>query len=425
MSPSPTATLTARLHPSGFGLSDSNFYSCHAASDGRVYYTLCCHHIDAHARVYQYDPAGDRTSLVGDLGVVVGEAGQRTIPQGKSHVPFYELDGGLFLATHYGYFQSVGGKESPAGVPEGYRQYPGGHFLRCDLATGQFHDYGTSPEAEGVLSLGLDGPRRRLYGLTWPTGLLIRVDLDAGRVRNLGPVCRRGEAGSGPGYLCLCRAFAVVPDTGRVYFTLATGDIRRYDPDTDRVSTLAHESLRRDILGAWKPHTPGHQGYNWRDILWHPGYGVFYGIHPKSAYLFLFDPQTERLRLLDRICAQELRASGQYEPFRYGYLTLRLGPDGRTLYYLTGGPPHHVEEGSVGETTHLVTYDLPSGRYADHGFLRLEDGRFPTMSQSLAIGRDGRLYACPWIEPPARPGEGRGRPQVDLVSFRNPLVEEG
>lgn len=411
--PDATPTLAARLHPAGFDLADSNFYSCHAAADGRVFYTLCCHNIDAHARVYGYDPRTDATFLAGDLGAVVGETGRRTIPQGKSHVPFYEAGGGLFLGTHYGYFRSVGGKESPAGVPEGYLQYPGGHFLRYDLATGAFRDYGTAPQAEGLLSLGMDVPRRRLYGLTWPTGLLLRLDLDAGRIRNLGPVCRKGEAGSGASYLCLCRAFAVVPDTGRVYFTLATGDIRRYDPDADEVTTLSHESMRRDVFGAWKPHTPGHQGYNWRDILWHPGRGVFYGVHPKSAWLFAFDPDGERLRLLERICARPLRESGTYEPFRYGYLTLRLGADGETLYYLTGGPGLRSDGREVYETTHLVTYDLRSGRCADHGVLRLEDGRYATMSQSLAVGRDGRLYACPWLEGPT---------QVDLISFRDPVA---
>lgn len=414
--------LAARLHPAGFALADSNFYSCHAAADGRVFYTLCCHHIDTHARVYGYNPTTDATFLAGDLGEVVGEAGKRLIPQGKSHVPFFESEGGLFLGTHYGYFKTVGAKEAPAGVPEGYGQYPGGHFLRYDLANGAFHDYGTSPEAEGLLSLGMDTVRRRLYGLTWPTGLLIRLDLDSGLIRNLGPVCRRGEAGTGLSYLCLCRAFAVVPDSGLVYFTLATGDIRRYDPDRDQLTTLRHESMRRDVFGRWRPHTPGHQGYNWRDMVWHPGRGVFYGVHPKSAYLFEFDPDGERLRVHQRICSQPLLEAGAYEPFRYGYLTLRLGADGDTLYYLTGGPPLTVDGRTVEETTHLVTYDLRHGRRVDHGLLRLDDGRYVTMSQSLAVGRDRRLYSCPWIESPPRGEDRHGVHQVDLISFRDPLA---
>jgi hypothetical protein len=130
--------------------------------------------------------------------VVVGEAGKRLITQGKSHVPFFESAGGLFFGTHYGFFKSVGGKETPAGVPEGYGQYPGGHFLRLDLASGAFCDYGTSPEAEGLLSLGMDTVRRRLYGLTWPTGLLMRLDLDPGQVSLVPPgpptAARAGES---------------------------------------------------------------------------------------------------------------------------------------------------------------------------------------------------------------------------------------
>ena len=40
MKSTPNAVIPARLHASGFGKSDSNFYSLSLASDGNVYYTL-------------------------------------------------------------------------------------------------------------------------------------------------------------------------------------------------------------------------------------------------------------------------------------------------------------------------------------------------------------------------------------------------
>jgi hypothetical protein len=181
--------------------------------------------------------------------------------------------------------------------------------------------------------------------------------------------------------------------------------------------------MKRDILGSWDPRVPGHQGYNWRMVVWHPGKKVFLGVHPRSAYLFEFDPATERIELIERICADELRRSGRYEPFRYGYLSLDLGRDGETLYYLTGTHGLTTEDGRKrAEVTHLVTYNLRTGQHIDHGVLRLEDGRYPWMSQTLVAHPNGRLYACPWIEKPDRRPDDPVQYQVDLVSIEDPLA---
>ena len=416
------AVLSACLHPSEFERSDSNFFSLSPASDGCIYYTLSSHDIDTHARIYRYDPRADEVRLLGVLGEIVGEAGAGTIPQGKSHSPFFELDGKLYIATHYGFFMSSGNKERPAGVPEGYKQYPGGHLLEYDMATGAFRDLAKAPTAEGIITFGLDPKYRRLYCLTWPKGLFLYYELDTGEMHNLGPVSLDGEVGEGDRYMCLCRAFGVVPDTGAVYMTNPTGEILRYTPGADGVTALEQESLKRDILGSRDPHQPGHQGFNWRMVVWHPRHGVFFGVHPGSAYLFQFDPETERVELIDRICADALRRSGGLEPFRYGYLTLALGGDGDTLYYLTGVPGLVSEDGrEVSEVTHLITYNLRTGKCIDHGVLRLPDGRYPLMSQTLAVHPNGKLYACPWIEKPGRTPEDSVTRQVDLISFDNPI----
>src|SRR5260370_27432712 len=92
-------TITARLHESGFKLSDSNFFSLSKASDGNIYYTLSSHNIDTHAKVCRYDPRKDHATPLASLGEIVQEQG--TIPQGKSHSPYFEANGKLYLATHY------------------------------------------------------------------------------------------------------------------------------------------------------------------------------------------------------------------------------------------------------------------------------------------------------------------------------------
>ena len=416
--------IECRLHESGFELSDSNFYSLTIASDGSVYYTLCCHNIDTHGRVYRYDPQTDEVRLICDLGEACGETGLKTLPQGKSHSPFYELDGWLYLSTHYGYFATTDQREEPAPVPEGYKPYRGGHILRINMADGRVEDLAIAPPEEGILTLNMDRSRKMLYGLTWGKGHFLTYDIAKGELRDLGPACRGGECGRGDQYFCLVRTFAIDPRDGNVYFTNPDGQVQVYRPGSDRVEPFGEVTLKCDIMGFWDPHKPGHQGYNWRDILWHDGHQCFYGVHPRSGWLFRFDPHAQQpVELIERIAAEELRRNGRFEPFRYGYLSLQLGPDGRTLYYLTSTYGLTAEDGrQVREATHLVTYDLESGKYADHGMLRLEDGRYPRMSQCHAVHPNGKCYTAPWIETSRQTAKGRPVWQCDLISFDNPLV---
>ncbi len=427
--------LTARLYTSAFKLSDSNFYSASLISDGRIYYTLCSHGLDSYARVYRYDPASDDIEELADIGEIVGEAGTKSIPQGKSHSPYYEHAGKLYFATHYGYYNPSADRESPGIVPEGYQPYPGGHFIEHDIAAGTFRDLGKAPPEEGILTFHMDAGRGRLYGLTWPRGHFISHDLSTGQVRDHGRVSRGGELGAGDQYFCLCRCFGLDPRTGKVYWTNADGEIRFYDPDHDKLSALAEPTLRREVFGQWDTTKPGHQGYNWRHIWWYEPWQCFLGVHPKSGYLFRFEPEAGELELIERLAAEPLRRDGSFEPFRYGYLTLELGPDGETIYYVTGDHGLIAEDGrKVKNTLRLVTYHLPTGRYQDHGVIRLEDGRYPTLTQSLVVHPNGRLFSVPWIEKLGqgqpeyeageehkRKGKGPGH-QCDLISFANPLM---
>jgi hypothetical protein len=450
----PNAVLSARLHPSGFERSDSNFYSLTIPSDRRVYCTLSSHNIEAAARTYRYDPERDEMTMICDLSEAAGEAGTKAIPQGKSHSPYFELEGKLYFATHFGYFATTEQREHPAPVPAGYRPYPGGHILTIDMATGRTADLGKAPPEEGIITLNMDAARGRLYGITWPHGLFLVFDIATRRMRNLGPVCLGGEVGVGDQYFCLVRSLAVDPRDGMVYFTTADGAIQRYNPGADRVEPYTRVHLKRDIFGQWDFHRPGHQGYNWRDILWHEESQAFYGVHPSSAWLFRFEPREGRLDLIERLGADDLRRSGHYQPYHYGYLTLQLGPDRRTLYYLTSTFATKTADGSgvesaaqlvasgfrstegghrvlrlpdgrqIIETCHLTTYDLSAGEYADHGVIRLEDGRYPRMCQCHAVHPDGRCYTAPWIEKGESVAEGQPRWQCDLISFDDPLARK-
>lgn len=414
--------IPTKVHPSGFKMADSNFLALTPASDGKLYYTLSSHHIDTHARAYRYDPQTDRVELACDFGEVTGETGRKSLPQGKSHTPFFELDGHLYFSTHYGFFAMEGQKETLAKVPKGYTEYPGGHILDYNLATGRTEDLVRGPATEGIITLGMDAARGRCYGLTWPRGHFLTFDLAKKKLRDLGPVSLGGELGDGDQYLCLCRAFAIDPRNGAVFMTNADGAVLRYDLDADRIAPLPALTMRRDLFGEWDPHCPGHQGYNWRIILWHEPSQRFYGVHPRSGWLFAFDPERLQIELVERICCENLRRSGAFEPFRYGYLSLAFGPDQETLYYLSGDYREMDQsEHRFKEWIHLITYNLRTRAYADHGHLQLEDGRYPTLAQCLAAPAGGRLYSCPWIE---KPTEVKGEPkrQCDLISFPDPMA---
>ncbi len=417
----PGAVIAAKLHPSHFEMSDSNFDSVSIASDGCVYYTLCSHSIDTHARVYRFNPkSGEEPEYLGDLGEIVGEAGTRSIPQGKSHSQYYEHNGKLYFATHYGYYKPSSNKEEPGETPPGYQPYPGGHFASFDMSAGRFEELAKAPAGEGILTMVMDPRRGRLYGLTWPRGHFIHYDLADQRLTDLGPVSRGGEFGDGEEYFCLCRSLGVDPRDGSVYFTNADGEIKRYDHGSNTVVSTG-ASLKRDIFGQWEVNTPGHQGYNWRKVLWHEGMAKLVAVHPKSAFLFTFDPKTLEVEIVERIAAEELRRNGRYEPFRYGYLGLAFGPDGDTLYYLTATYELVADDGrTVPEALHLVTYSLRTGSLADHGVLRLEDGRYPTMTHGIAVHPSGRIYTVPWIENLGGKREGLPAQQVDLISIANP-----
>jgi hypothetical protein len=116
-----------------------------------------------------------------------------------------------------------------------------------------------------------------------------------------------------------------------------------------------------------------------------------------------------------------------FDQFSYGYLGFTLGPDGRTIHYLTGGPVYVEGKRVAGksktamgeskgiENLHLITYDIAARKYTDHGPIFFEDGRRPYYVNSIAVGKDGSVYAL------SRVTEG-SNPRTDLISIRGPFA---
>lgn len=418
--------LTARVHDSGFELAHDTYNGMLAASDGRIYYVLCSEQADVGARMYRYDPSTEDIHYCGSLTEACGEGDLNAIAQGKSHVNFVESGGKLYFATHVGYYSIIDGMEKIGIPPEGMKPYPGGHFLSYDMETGAFEDLGTAPHGEGILSMTMDTKRGRLYGLTWPTGWFITRDLPTGDLKNLGKFSLEGENGKGPTYRTLCRALVTDPHDGSVYFTTGEGRILRYDYEDESVEVIEGEDLVKDYFGKYDPTNPGHMGYNWRQTLWHEPSRSIHAVHGNSGYLFRYDPAANRVVVLDRITSLPSRRSGMFDQFSYGYLGFSLGPDGETIYYLTGGPVYvdgrrvrGKESTAMGESKgvenlHLVTYHIPTRAYRDQGAIFLESGERPAYVNSIAVGRDGTVYTL------SRVSRGEGT-VTDLISIPGPF----
>lgn len=421
-------TLIAKRFYSGFSRAHDTYNALSAASDGKIYYILSSDNHEIGGQMFTYNPAGDSIHHIGDLTEICGETHLKAIPQGKSHVRFYERNGKLYFSTHVGYYQLIDGMDRlPEQAPEGYSLYPGGHFLSYDLQTGAFEDLGIVPNGEGMVSMTMDRDRGHLYGITWPYGNFIHFDTEKNELRNLGPISHRGEAGTpGSDFRSLCRSLFVDAEKGDVYFSVADGDIFTYNPETQTLRKLENVDLRLDYFGKYDPTRPGSMCYNWRKIFWHPKEQVAYGVHGNSGYLFRFDPREEKIELVERITSEPSRKSGMFDQFSYGYLGFQLGPDAETIYYATGGPVYEhgrrlkgsdeIAKGAARglENLHLITFHLPTLTYKDHGPIFYEDGTRPTYVNSIAVGADGSVYTLARFE-------HEGKTIQDLIKIPNPF----
>ena len=403
-----------RAHPyySGFPQAHDTYQAIGVASDGKIYYVLSSESLDRGGQLYVFDPITEVITWLADLTAVCGEADQKAVPQGKSHVNFYESHGKLYFATHVGFYETVDGMERmPKQLPPGYARYPGGHFLSYDLATGEFQDLATAPGGEGIVTMTMDEERDQLYAITWPQGNFLHYEIGRDRLHNLGPIAEQGEAGTpGKDYRVLCRSLLVDPLKGTVYFSTAEGDIFIYHPTKRTISKVEAISLRCDYVGQYDPTQPGNMGYHWRKIVWRETEHVAYGVHGNSGYLFRFDPRQPSLELVERITSEPSRRSGMFDQFSYGYLGFALGPDHETIHYLTGGPVYaegrrvggkgRIAKGAARgpENLHLVTYHLPTHTYRDHGPIYYIDGARPTYVNSIAFGPNGHIYTLARFE---------------------------
>jgi hypothetical protein len=375
---------------------DSNYHSLVSASDGKLYFSIDTHNTDYACRFYSFDPGSETVREIARMDATLGEDARKQISQGKIHVPFYEHESKLYFATHIAFYQEglpgYDAKEKPL--------YKGGHFMSYDLKTGHFEDLARILPDEGLINMIMDTKREVLYGLSWPSGLLLSYELKTGDLHSWGAVQGRGEWGHHPHeWDRVCRTLALEPN-GNVYGSTMHGRIWRFEPerrprplsyidglDLSRVSfsQSARETLRGDFQ------------HNWRVVEWNPVTESFFGIQWETAALFEFVPEKEYIHALCDFRHEAYK--GMPRNPELGQLGFLLAPDNNTILYLINGPATSIEGRSdLQSGLYLLSYDIAKGTMKNHGLVIGKKDRRPFFAESLAIGADDRLYSVAWTE---------------------------
>jgi hypothetical protein len=409
--PRPAATgmrptkLQAEIIQSGFPDARDSYNCITAASDDHIYYILASEKPDVAGQMYSYDPVDKSVKHVGDLNEASGEKDAQSVAQGRCDVRFVESEGKLYFATRAAFLQTANGTEKPAPPPGSMKPYPGGHLLSYDLKAGKFENLATAPGGEGFIGFTMDSPRRRLYGLTWPSGHFVYFDLRKHELKDLGAVSGPGENGTGPAYRSLCRALALNPIEGAVYFSTADGALRRYNHEKVAIETVETDDLKKDYFGSFDPANQTGMGYNWRQAFWVDRQKAIYALHGTSNYLFRFNPQIGEVEVLGRLVPDPSRRSGMFDQSVTGYAGITTGPLHTSIYALVGGAIYENNRRIRGadpapgaaprmtENLHLMTWNIANDRATDQGPIFFANGQRPNHVNSIAVGIGGSIYA--------------------------------
>ena len=399
MAASQTVRVDHRVFP-GLHEMDGNWAALYSASDGKVYAGLAYHGGDGHL-VY-YDSKADRVHDVGNLTDLCGESHVKRGPQSKIHARFGEgKDGRIYFGTHAGLWWDYARFATKEG-------YPGAHWMAFDPKTGRVEDFGLGVRNEGVNTGAYDPLFNRIYGLTHPRGHFVYYDVatrrsvDKGRINNFESICRT----------------LGIDDEGNVYGSFGQGQVFRYNPRTDEIEELPVRlpirakgvSFGRDYL---KSETA------WRTVVWDRQTRQFFGVEESATTLFSFNPRSNEVRRLGQLSIPSFDESREIP---YATLSLTLGHD-RKLYYGAAGREFDYSGSAGAATSHLVTWDLNTGRREDLGEMLLADGSRVLGTNAADTGPDGTIYLVGAIEVRAeagKPMEAAGK--VGSVYYRLALL---
>jgi len=373
---------------------DSNYHSLISASDGMIYFTLNTHNRDRAAQFYQFDTTTEEILLVGEMDKVLGDEAGKDISQGKIHTRLFEHDGKLWFATHTSFYEDG----LPGNDYGGMTPFGGGHFMSYDLTSGDFADLAKIIPSEGIISMTMDKENNRLYGITWPSGLLVSYAVNQKDLRFWGAVQARGEWGHHPlEWDRICRTLGIDP-LGHVYGSTMDGSIWKYDPsESKRITYIEGLDLSRVALSQSAEETmKGDFHNNWRTIEWNPKTDSFWGILFETTTLFEFVPSNNYIRSVVDLRPEQYQGMPRNpEVSQLGFL---VGPR-NTIFYLAHGPAVEIEKKpDVQSSLYLLTYEIDKGKLTNHGAIISREMRRPMFTESLEVGPDDHLYTVAWVE---------------------------
>lgn len=394
---SKNVTVEYRYFP-GLATMTGNWAALKAASDGKVYVGLACNGCDGH--LVFFDSKKDRMVDVGDVTRLAGENGLGLGPQSKIHTKFGEgKDGRIYFATHaeerfnYARFATEEG-------------YPGSHYMAYDPQTGKVQDFGIGPRFEGANTGAYDPQFNRIYGLTDSLGHFVYYDVatgakvDKGRINNNDSVCRT----------------LGIDDQGNVYGSFGHGQIFKYDPRTDGISELSAQlPIRPKGISLGRDYNKAETA--WRVVVWDQQTKRFYGVEESASTLFSFDPAAPADSQVQRLGQMSIPAFESRRDVPYATLSLTMGKD-RKLYYAAAGAEFDYSGSAGVAASHLITYDLNSGKTEDLGEMHLPDGRPVLGTNSADTGPDGTIYFVGAVNVKIAPGSDEYGGKIQGTPYR-------
>jgi len=382
--------LRAIAYDAGFDGADCNYHSITLASNGRIYFSMSGHRIDENARLCCFDPQSQKMVFTRDIGEgLKDEDTTRTVPQGKIHSGLMEADRKLFFSTHIGFYKDD---------RQGRGKYPGFHLMYYDLQTDKLVDLVRGPEGEGMIATSLDPKRQMIYGLTYPSSLLFKYDINTRQLIRLpNPHGESADFTRNFNSMNITRVLPIDPQ-GKVYGSCLNGSIWRLDED--RPVIIPGINILQGMAGL--VDDLGRLNNNWRAVLWDDKDKCFYGTHMGTQSLFRFDPDKMKIEPVTRFSAQAFRESGHTYLSKtrvpLSQLGLAMGPK-HTLYHIVHGLPMQMNGRSEYNTVaRLLTYNLDSGEFKDHGPILCQDDRRVTFAESILLHPSGDIYTVGSVE---------------------------
>ncbi|MHC4444368.1 MAG: hypothetical protein ACYTF1_11690 [Planctomycetota bacterium] len=392
--------ITCELFDPDFTHGDNAYTGIVSASDGKIYFVVGSHNPDHACRFFSFDPADRKLSLIAKMDEVVGEDEKKQYSQGKVHTRIYEHKQKLWFATHTAYYQTAasGVDYAPVIDYKGKGPYRGGHFMSYDLYRGKFTSLARTLPNEGIITMAMDKKAGVLYGLTWPSGILMSYDINSQDFRSWGAVQGRGEWEHKPfKWDMICRTLGVDANSF-VYGSTMDGRIWKYDPaKLLRVSFIKGLDLKRVPFSQSATETvKGEFRNNWRTIEWNRKTKSFWGLHFECSTLFEFVPVQNYLRAVAELGHEAYH--GMPRNPEISQLGFTIGPK-NTIFYLAHGPAVTIEgRKDMQSSLYLITYQIDKAKYTNHGPILSGNKRRVFFSESIAIGPDDGIYTVAWVE---------------------------